>query len=144
MSQHHDSASCLSSMAQQHGSSSMARYVQYTYQQVSSICHRSRMLRATSIRRVVAPPPTELGSGSSRRDSSTRMDAPKRYVLRYSLVQKMSIAVCKVASRESPTQYSGAPIHFETSDFVSSILFDLLLGRPSARTCTGMTSPSRT
>jgi hypothetical protein len=139
-------------MAQQHGSaSSMARYVQYTYQQVSILILITDASALPASGRVVPPlSPTDMSKGGQRRQSARLINQNGRSRRGTScdiLWFKSRSASRVLAGRglESPTQYSGAPIHFETSDFVSSILFDLLLVvLLLGRVRTGMTSPSRT
>jgi hypothetical protein len=95
MTPHHDSASCLSSMAQQR-LSSMARYVQYTYQQVSILmAYPITDASALPASGRVVPPrlsPTDMSKGAAAAVGATHQPEwtlPKRYV-RYSLVQKSS------------------------------------------------------
>jgi hypothetical protein len=137
-------------MAQQHGSSSMARYVQYTYQQVSILIlpTRSRMLRRYQHQDELytSPIANRHEQGGGRRQSARLINQNGRSRRGTSCDILWFKDVCQpcVGTRDScdlPTQYSGAPIHFETSDFVSSILFDLLLVvLLLGRVRTGMTS----
>jgi hypothetical protein len=143
-------------MSQQHGSaawlSSMARYVQYTYQQVSILIlpTRSRMLRRYQHQGRVVPPrpsPTDMSKAAAAVGATHQPEwtLPKRYAAIFSGSKSMSASrVLGLATRDSANTVLRRTHTLETSDFVSSILFDLLFVLLLGRVRTGMTSPSRT